>query len=83
MTKEECVNGLKYMAAYKSMSLDLIKRQGLASSTPLEAESYVAVELSQLEVLKTAIFYLTGEEFVPPELGAAPQPPGVTDRRLE
>jgi hypothetical protein len=65
-SKEDCVNGLKYMAAYKALSLGHIRKHGL-KGTVLEHEEYVTVEESQLRVLQSAIFYLTGEEFVPPE----------------
>jgi hypothetical protein len=67
MNKEECVNGLKHMAAYKALSLDHIKQYGLKGSA-LEKEQHVSVEESQLRVLTTAIFLITGEEFVPPSL---------------
>lgn len=66
--KDDCVNRLKYMAAYKALSLDHISKQGLKGGATLSNMEYVSVERSQLEALEAAIFFLTGEEFVPPTL---------------
>lgn len=71
MGKDECVNALKHMAAYKYLSLLHIERHGLKDSTVLTKEQYVAVEESQLRALKAAIFHLSGEHFNTDELKEA------------
>ena len=77
MNKEDCVNGLKYMAAYKALSLDHIRQYGLKGSA-LEKEQYVTVEEHQLQVLTTALFLLTGEEFIQPRLEQGHDNPGIS-----
>jgi hypothetical protein len=64
MDKEQCVRGLQHMAAYKSLGLTY---QCVAGETK-DPSPHVIVEQHQLEVLKTAIFLITGETFEEPKL---------------
>lgn len=72
ISKDDCVNRLKYMAAYKSLSLQTIARNGLKGGNTPANSQYVVVEENQLEALEAALFYLTGEVFVPPTLPDEP-----------
>lgn len=78
MDKDECVNALKHMAAYKFLSLLNVEKHGLKDSSPLQKEQFVTVETHQLNVLNSAIFHLSGEHFDTDELRRASAAQGET-----
>jgi hypothetical protein len=71
MPKDECVNSLKYMAAYKYLSLLNMRRHGLKDATSAQTEQFVTVEEQQFRAIKAALFYMTGEHFDTDELDKA------------
>lgn len=68
MSKDECVNALKHMAAHKYLGLLHVEKYGLKDSTSLSKKQFVAVESSQFRALKAAIFHISGEHFNTEEL---------------